>query len=154
MRAFLALSKNLLSWIHRDDVPLAGVDRETLQSMVARTYSDVDRVAGRVARDQVCEQRHRYIAKPTQYGGSHGVMVGADVDADTWSRQIDDIWSDQGWALQDYWEPICTGEDKQRLSVGVHVYQGKLGAVLFRTAPGRVINARDSGLVVGVPKPS
>lgn len=149
-RAYLALSKSLLSWIHRSDRPVDEPDRPFLAEHVARTYSARDRADGVITREVASQHRGEFLVKPCQYGASHGVLLGRMAEADAWRAKLAEIWDDPSWALQEFREPVkTTGGDW--VSLGLANFDGALGGVFFRTSPSLLINARDSGFVAAVP---
>ncbi len=145
-RAYLALPKSLLGWIHRADRPVDEADRAFLARHVARTYSARDRADGLVTLEEVARHRGEFLVKPCQYGASHGVLLGPMADPDSWRAKLVEIWDDPGWAVQEFREPIQTaGGD--RVSLGLANFDGVLGGVYFRTGRSLLINARDAGFV-------
>jgi hypothetical protein len=145
-RSYLALPKSLLSWIHRDDRPVDPRDRAFLVDHVARTYSARDRAEGRIARDTVANARGEYLVKPCQYGGSHGVLLGRSCDAATWSTALERMWNDPSWVVQEFHEPVKTG-DGAFVSLGLASLDGVFGGAYVRTASSALINARDAAFV-------
>lgn len=149
-RAYLALPKSLLSWIHRADRPIPEDDRAFLQRHVARTWSSLDRADGLVTLEQVAKDRGDYLVKPCQYGASHGVLLGRLAEPAEWRAKLVEIWDDQSWALQEFREPVKTTRGDW-VSLGLSNFDGVLGGVYFRTSDSLLINARDSGFIPAVP---
>jgi len=148
-RAYLALPKSLLSWIHRTDRPVDEQDRAFLAEHVARTYSARDRADGTITREVVLQNRGEFLVKPCQYGASHGVLLGRMAESDAWRGKLAEIWDDPSWALQEFREPVKTTSGDW-VSLGLANFDGALGGVFFRTSPSLLINARDSGFVAAV----
>lgn len=145
-RAYLALPKSLLGWIHRSDRPVPEEDRAFLAEHVARTYSARDRSDGLITVREVTSHRGDYLVKPCQYGASHGVLLGRLAEPDAWRAKLAEIWDDPSWALQEFRAPVKTAGGEW-VSLGLANFDGELGGVYFRTSPSLLINARDSGLV-------
>jgi hypothetical protein len=148
-RAYLALPKSLLSWIHSPDRPVDEQDRPFLAAHVARTYSARDRAEHVIAREIVERDRGEFLVKPCQYGASHGVLLGRMAEPDAWRAKLAEIWDDPSWAVQEFREPIKTTSGDW-VSLGLANFDGALGGVFFRTSPSLLINARDSGFVPAV----
>lgn len=148
-RAYLALPKSLLGWIHRSDRPVDEADRAVLASHVARTYGARDRADGLVTLEEVARRRGEFLVKPCQYGASHGVLLGPMAEPDAWRAKLAEIWDDPGWAVQERHEPIRTARG-DRVSLGLANFAGVLGGVYLRTSPSLLVNARDSGFVPAV----
>ncbi|HEU4730146.1 MAG TPA: hypothetical protein VFT22_19745 [Kofleriaceae bacterium] len=149
-RAYLALPKSLLSWIHRSDRPVPEADRAFLAEHVARTYSARDRADGLITIEAARRHRGDYLVKPCQYGASHGVLLGRMAEPDAWSAKLAEMWDDPSWALQELREPVKTSSGEW-VSLGLSNFDGALGGVYLRTSPSLLINARDSGFVAAVP---
>jgi hypothetical protein len=149
-RAYLALPKSLLSWIHRSDRPVPEEDRGFLAAHVARTYSARDRADGLVTLEEVAKHRGDFLVKPCQYGASHGVLLGRMAAPDAWRDALAQMWDDPSWALQEFREPVKTAGGEW-VSLGLSNFDGALGGLFFRTSPSLLINARDSGFVAAVP---
>jgi len=145
-RAYLALPKSLLSWIHRRDRPVPEEDRAFLAEHVARTYSARDRSDGLITAREVTSHRGDYLVKPCQYGASHGVLLGRLAEPDAWRVKLAEIWDDPSWVVQEFRAPVKTAGGEW-VSLGLSNFDGELGGVYFRTSPSLLINARDSGLV-------
>jgi hypothetical protein len=145
-RAYLALPKSLLSWIHRPDRPVNEDDRAFLADHVARSYSARDRADGILTLEEVTRHRGEYLIKPCQYGASHGVELGRMTNADEWRAKVSEIWGDESWAIQEYREPVKT-RSGEWVSLGLSNFDGALGGVYFRTSNSLLINARDSGFI-------
>ncbi|MDB4955130.1 MAG: hypothetical protein JWO36_2699 [Myxococcales bacterium] len=148
-RAYLALPKSLLSWVHRSDRPVPEQDRAFLKEHVARTYSARDRADGLITIDEVANNRGEFLVKPCLYGGSHGVLLGRMIEADAWRDKLAAVWDDPTWALQEFREPIKAA-DGAWVSLGLANYDGTLGGVYFRTSPSLLVNARDAAFIPGV----
>jgi hypothetical protein len=142
--AYLVLPKSLLSWIHDPERPAE--DRDWLAAHVARTYSARERRSGALTREQAAARRERLLVKPCQYGGSHGVRLGCDVDDGEWARVLDAMWDDDTWVVQDLWPPATTA-DGRFVSLGLHNFDGELGGITLRAAAGQVVSARDSAFL-------
>lgn len=142
-QAYLAWSKHVLSWIHRDDRPIPQADRAWLRDHVARTWSASERVAGALAVDEVVRRRDELLLKPCSYGGSHGVLPGCECSAAEWARRVDEIWTDPAWVVQEFHPPRRTA-DGQFLSLGLYSYGGRLGGITLRAGGSRNVSARDS----------
>jgi hypothetical protein len=147
--AYLGLPKPLLSWVHRDDVPLSVPHRDWLRARTARTYSSRERTRGVVTRDQVVDEKDRFLVKPALYGGSHGVVLGADVTRDAWAAEIDRMWDDLSWGLQEFVTPVRTAGGDW-LSVGVANFGGELGGFFLRTGKDLTVNVRNAPFVPAV----
>jgi hypothetical protein len=145
-RAYLALPKSLLSWIHRSDRPVPEDDRAFLAEHVARTYSARDRADGLITVEEATKNRGELLVKPCQYGASHGVLLGRMAEPDAWRDKLAEMWDDPSWALQEFREPVKTAGGEW-VSLGLSNFDGALGGVYFRTSPSLLINARDSGFV-------
>ena len=145
-RAYLALPKSLLSWIHRSDRPVPDADRGFLAEHVARTYSARDRADGVITAEQVLRERGDFLVKPCQYGASHGVLLGRMAEPGAWRAKLGEIWDDPSWAVQVFREPVKTAAGDY-VSLGLSNFDGTLGGVYLRTSPSLLINARDSGFV-------
>lgn len=141
--SYLVLAKSLLSWIHDPERPAE--DREWLSAHVARTFSARER-RGHLTREQAVDQRERLLIKPCQYGGSHGVRLGRDVDDGEWARALDAMWDDGGWVVQEFWPP-ARAADGRFVSLGLHNFDGELGGITLRAAPAQVVSARDSAFL-------
>jgi hypothetical protein len=148
-QAYLAWSKHLLSWIHRDDRPIPQADRAWLGDHVARTWSASERVGGALAVDEVVKRRDELLIKPCSYGGSHGVLPGCECSAAEWARRVDEIWTDPGWVVQEFYPPRRTAEG-QFLSLGLYNYGGRLGGITLRAGRSRNVSARDSVFIPAV----
>jgi glutathionylspermidine synthase len=146
--SYLCLSKSLLSWIHDAERPVPGDDRdrEWLARHAARTYSARDRRRGVLSREQARADRERLLVKPCQYGGSHGVRLGRDASDEEWTAALDSLWDDEAWVVQEFWPP-ARAADGGFLSLGLPSYGGELGGIIVRTAPTRVVSARDAAFV-------
>jgi hypothetical protein len=144
--SYLALPKSLLAWIHDDERPAPDADRAWLADHVARTYSARDRQRGVLTLAQALDGKDRFLIKPCQYGGSHGVQLGLLADADAWAKAVRDVWDDPTWVLQDYWPPVL-GANGDHISVGVQNFGGELGGIYLRTSPSALVSARSSSFV-------
>jgi hypothetical protein len=142
--AYLPLAKPLLSWVHRDEVPIA--DRDWLKSLVARTYSRHERARGVLTSERVIDDKDRYVIKPALYGGSHGVQLGCEARRDGWAAAIEKIWDDPSWAVQELAVPIRTS-DGDWVSVGLMNYGGTFGGFVLRSSPAMTVNARQSKFI-------
>jgi glutathionylspermidine synthase len=147
--AYLALSKQLLAWIHDADRPIS--ERGWLAEHVARTYSARDRLAGRPSRDEAIARRSELVLKPCQYGGAHGVIVGTASAPSEWARRVEEVWADPDWVLQDYHEP-GRAPNGEWLSIGLYNYGGRFGGMTIRSADDLVISARKSRFIVAIPR--
>ncbi len=146
-KSYVALSKNLLSWIHREDRPAGSAqERAWLKDHVARTYGVRDRQEGALTVSDAIRDRERFLLKPCQYGGAHGVVLGRDAEPGAWASLVEEKWSDPAWALQEYHEPVRT-PCGQWISFGLYAYAGQLGGVTLRTADTRLISARKSAFI-------
>ena len=145
-RAYLALPKSLLSWIHRSDRPVDEADRKFLTDHVAQTWSARDRADGLITIDEVANERGEFLVKPCQYGASHGVQLGRMTEAAAWRDKLVTIWNDPSWAVQRFHLPVKTNRDEW-VSLGLSNFDGVLGGLYLRTSPSLLINARDSGFV-------
>jgi len=152
VRAYLALPKSLLGWIHRSDRPVPEEDRAFLAAHVARTYSARDRADGLITLDEAADHRGDYLVKPCQYGASHGVLLGRMAEPGAWRDKLAEVWEDPSWALQEFREPVKTAGG-EFVSLGLSNFDGELGGVYFRTSPSLLINARDSGFVAAALAP-
>jgi hypothetical protein len=148
-RAYLALPKSLLSWIHRSDRPVDEADRTFLDEHVARTYSARDRADGLIALDEIAKNRGDYLLKPCQYGASFGVQIGRMIEPDAWRARLAEVWNDPSWAVQVFHEPV-KARNGEWVSLGLPNFDGTLGGVFFRTSPSLLINARDAGFIPAV----
>ncbi len=144
--AYLALSKHLLSFVHRDDAPIGAADRAWLAEHVARTYGLRERQGGTITLEQARRSRGDLVLKPCQYGGAHGVVVGADTDELAWTAHLTRTWDDAGWVLQDFHVPRRT-PDGQWLSFGLYNYGGQFGGMTCRYASSLIVSARRSTFV-------
>jgi len=149
-RSYLALSKSLLSWVHREDRPVDPEVRAVLARHVARTYSARDRADGLVTREIVERERGEYLIKPCQYGASFGVQLGRMLEPDAWRARLAEIWNDPSWAVQVFHPPIKTARGDW-LSLGLQNFDGTLGGVFLRTSRSLLINARDAGFIPALP---
>ena len=149
-RAYLALPKSLLGWIHRSDRPIREEDRAFLAAHVARTYGAIDRADGMVALETVAANRGEFLIKPCQYGASHGVQLGCMTAPDAWRARLTEIWDDPSWAVQEFHTPVKTG-DGAWVSLGLSNFDGMLGGIYLRTSDSLLINARDAGFIPAVP---
>jgi hypothetical protein len=150
--AYLGLSKSLLAWIHDPERPCPPEDRAWLADHTARTFSRRDRLRGVLTIEQAMDERDGLLVKPCQYGGSHGVCVGRDTAADTWSETLRRIWDEDSWVVQRFHEPI-RARDGQWVSLGLQAFEGVLGAIYMRLSPTTIISARDAALIpVVVPR--
>ena len=149
-RAYVALSKHLLSWIDREDFPLQKEEREWLRSHVAKTYDVAARARGLLSQREAMQRREELLLKPCQYGGSHGVQVGHSVSSADWEKRLEAIWEDPNYVLQEFHMP-CRARDGELLSLGLYNYGGKLGGVTIRTGADLVISARSAPLIAAVP---
>jgi hypothetical protein len=145
-KAYLALSKHLLSFIHREDRKVPEGTRPYLQAHVARTYSATDRQEGAISAAQAIRDREGLLLKPCQYGGGHGVVIGRDTPKDEWAQRVEATFGDPGWALQEFYLPrrSPTGE---YLSIGLYNYGGHFGGMTIRAAPSLMISARKSAFI-------
>jgi glutathionylspermidine synthase len=144
-KSYLALSKHLLSWIHRD-YPTDERNRSWLADHVARTYSVEDRVQGRLSLDDVIRRKDEFLLKPCQYGGAHGVLIGRQSTVEVWRKRCEEAWHDTGWVIQDFFLPRRT-TDGLWISVGIYNYGGRLGGITLRTASDLVISARTASFI-------
>ncbi len=152
--AYLALAKPLMSWIHREDVPIDDPDRDWLRQHVARTYSNKERARGVITHAHVVDDKDRFVIKPALYGGSHGVVLGCDVERDAWATQTRNIWDDPHWVVQHLVVPVKT-DNGDWLSVGVMDYGGQFGGFVLRSSPNLTVNVRQSAFVpVAFPAPN
>jgi hypothetical protein len=145
-RAYLALSKHLLSWIHRSDRPVAEELRPWLAAHVARTYAAADRLDGVLSLDEATRRREELVLKPCQYGGAHGVVAGSEMAPSEWAARLATIWTDADWVLQELHSPAKTVAGEY-VSLGLYNYGGVLGGVTIRTAPSLVVSARKSAFI-------
>jgi hypothetical protein len=148
--SYLALSKHLLSWIHRPVFPMAQADRDWLSAHVARTYDAADRSDGTITMASALRDRDGLVLKPCQYGGGHGVVVGRECSADHWREQVEATWNDPGWVLQEFYLP-CQSVDGSWISLGLYNYGGRLGGVTIRVGPDVVVSARRSWFIPILP---
>jgi glutathionylspermidine synthase len=144
--SYLALPKSLLSWIHDPERPVPPGDREWLAAHVARTFSARDRRRGALSIEEGRARKDELLVKPCQYGGSHGVRLGRDLDDPEWAHALEGLWDDETWAVQEFCPPVRTGQG-EFLSLGLASFDGELGGITLRTAPARVVSARDSAFV-------
>jgi hypothetical protein len=147
-RAYIALSKGLLSWIARADRPVDEAARPWLAAHVARTFDVEERVGGVLTVEEAVRRREELLVKPCQYGGAHGVVAGRDADSAEWTRTLEAMWRDPGWTLQVYHQP--TGASRGTPIFGLYNYGGVLGGVIVHVGAGRVVSARRSTLVLAV----
>jgi hypothetical protein len=146
-KSYLAMSKHLLSWIHRPEAKLDPALREALAADVARTWSTADRLEGGLTMAQAIRDREGLLLKPCEnYGGGHGVLLGRETPAPEWARQLDRIWTDPGWVVQEFHLPRQTA-DGQWISIGLYNYGGQLGGVTIRTSHNCVVSARSSAFI-------
>ena len=143
-RSYLALPKSLLSWTHREDRPIT--DRAFLAAHVARTSSHLDRLEHRIALDDIAAARERYLIKPCQYGGSHGVQLGRMLDDATWRTRLTEIWDDPDWVVQEFYKPARTPSGAW-VSLGLQNFLGAFGGAYIRTSSSELISARDAEFI-------
>lgn len=148
-RAYLALPKSLLSWIHRADRPVPEADRAFLAEHVARTYSARDRADGLITVEEAIRNRGDFLVKPCQYGASFGVQLGRLTEPGAWRAKLSELWGDPSWALQQFHEPVMTSAGDW-VSLGLPNFDGAVGGVFFRTSQSLLINARDSGFIPAI----
>lgn len=148
-QAYVAWSKHLLSWIHRDDCPGTDADRAWLRDHVARTWSARERIEGALSMADAVRRREELLLKPCSYGGSHGVLPGCEASAADWATRMQEVWTDPGWVLQDFYQPRRT-TDGQFISLGLYNYGGQLGGVTLRVGGNLNVSARDSVFVPAV----
>ena len=148
VRAYRALSKALLAWIDRPELPLSADDRAWLHAHVAETVDHHAR-AGAFTPEEARRRRAELVLKPCRFGGSHGVLIGRDVAADAWAYKLDEVWADPEWVLQAFVPPNRDASGAQ-LSYGVYDYLGTQGGILVRSADATIISARTAGLVAAV----
>jgi hypothetical protein len=144
--SYAVLPKSLLSWIHDAERPVPEEDRAWLAAHVARTFSARDRRRGLLSRERARGERERLLVKPCQYGGSHGVRLGRDLDDAEWAQALDALWDDETWVVQEYWQP-ARARDGRWVSLGLASFDGELGGITLRTAPAQVVSARDSSFI-------
>jgi glutathionylspermidine synthase len=145
-KAYLANSKQVLSLIHREDWPAPAGQRAWWAAHVARTYGLLERERGELTPRRAIDEREAFVLKPCQYGGSHGVILGAECSKADWASQIERIWGDPEWVLQDYHRPM-TDTHGETISVGLYNYGGRFGGMTVRTSPHGVVSARHSKFV-------
>jgi hypothetical protein len=143
MTSYLALSKRLLAFVHRDDAPIDATLRPLLRAHTARTFSVDERTDGTLDLAQAERDRERLLIKPCQYGGAHGVEPGVSLSPADWSRRLNEVWRDPDWVLQELHVP-ARSPDGRVLSFGLYSYGGQLGGVTVRAATSLVVSARDS----------
>ncbi|MEO6951007.1 MAG: hypothetical protein ABI321_04265 [Polyangia bacterium] len=150
LRSYRALSKALLAWIDRPELPLTTDDRAYLHAHVAETIDHRARHSA-FTPEEARRRRAELVLKPCRFGGSHGVLIGRDVGPDAWAHKLDEVWSDPEWVLQDFIEPnrdLLTGA---QLSYGIYDYLGTQGGILVRSADTTIISARTAGLIAACP---
>jgi hypothetical protein len=147
MRAYRALSKALLAWIERPELPLTDGDRALLRKHVTRTHDHHERERGVITPERARDEREALVWKPCRFGGSHGVMIGRDTAPDEWARRLDEGWRDPEWVLQAFAEPV-TDAHGATMSFGLYDFGGELGGMLVRSAPQRIVGARSSDIIV------
>ncbi len=147
--SYRAISKAILAWIDRPELALSPDDRAYLRTHVTETLDHSARLGGVITPERARHEREDLVLKPCRFGGAHGVVVGRDCAAETWARQVDEVWADAEWILQRFVEPV-TDSDGARLSHGVYNYAGELGGILVRSASQRVISARTADAIVAV----
>jgi len=148
-QAYLAWSKHLLSWIHREDGLLPAAERAWLRAHVARTWAVTDRLEGALSADEAVRRRDELLIKPCSYGGSHGVLPGCEASASDWAARVEEIWRDPDWVVQEFHAPRRAA-DGQFLSLGLYNYGGRLGGVTLRAGTSCNVVARDSVFIPAV----
>jgi hypothetical protein len=147
MRSYRALSKALLAWIERPELPITDDDRQFLRRHVTRTHDHRERERGVITPERARHEREALVWKPCRFGGAHGVMLGRETAPDEWARRLDEGWSDPEWVLQAYAEPV-TDERGATLSFGLYDFGGELGGMLVRGAKQSIVSARSADLIV------
>jgi hypothetical protein len=148
--SYLALPKTILSWIHREDAPIDLPDVAYLRRHMPRSYARHERCITRVlTKERVLDDKDRYVLKPAQYGGSHGVQIGRVIDRDPWAASVADIWDDPNWVIQEFVAPVPTAQGEW-VSYGLMNYGGSFGGFLLRTSQSVVVNARESSLIAAI----
>ena len=148
VRAYRALSKALLAWIDRPELALSADDRAWLSAHVAETVDHRAREAA-FTPEEARRRREELVLKPCRFGGSHGVLIGRDVEPDAWAKKLDEVWTDPEWVLQSF-VPPNRDENGAQLSYGVYDYLGTQGGILVRSADATIISARTAGLIAAV----
>ena len=149
LRGYRALSKGLLAWIDRPELPLSDEERRYLRKHTARTFDHRARTDGGLSLERARQERASLVLKPCRFGGSHGVVLGRDLDDEAWTRRLDAIWTDPEWVLQSFADPISDAAGA-RLSYGLYNYAGELGGLLVRSANELVISARTASTIIAV----
>jgi hypothetical protein len=145
-KSYLAISKHLLSFIHRADRGVSPKMRPWLERHVARTYGADERGDGTIDVRAAMARREGMVLKPCQYGGSHGVVLGRELEASSWAARLEEIWRDPQWVLQELHVPRRTREGEW-LSLGLYNFGGRLGAVTIRSGASMVVSARKSRFI-------
>jgi hypothetical protein len=143
--AYLALPKTLMSWVHRDDVPIHHPDRDWLRQRLPRAYASIERIRGELSRDEVVEAKEQFVLKPALRGGSDGVKLGCDIARDDWASAVDAMWDDPTWVIQKMVVPVRASSGDW-VSVGIMDTAARWW-VQLRTSPNITVNARQSAFI-------
>ncbi len=101
------------------------------------------------ALQEVREQKDRWILKPEDSYGAHGIYCGVQMSEEQWTGALDRL-ADTGFILQEYVKPFATpniyfGDEKPEMKLfnnmtGLYLYGGKLAGIYSRSSVTPVIS--------------
>ena len=158
--SWLLASKTIFAWLWDDLEQLDPADAETVRRHVPRTE-----ILSAALRDQAIADRTGLVLKPNGSYGGVGVVVGPEVDSETWQVALDAAIEEGGYILQQHvavdrltmqFVKLETGETEEAdvpFCIAPYLFGGTpAGAYLRFTVPnaGPVVNVGQGALTSGL----